>query len=76
MIEQFSVKDGAVLRHRTSTSYPVHADELTYREIYTKIVATNNPPSGMGEIGVVTVAPAMANAMFPAHGQTVSAAFR
>ncbi len=38
-------------------------------EIHTKIVSTNNPPSGMGEIGVVTVAPAIANAVFQLTGK-------
>ena len=38
-------------------------------EIHTKIVATNNPPTGMGEIGVVAVAPAIANAMFQLTGK-------
>jgi isoquinoline 1-oxidoreductase beta subunit len=38
-------------------------------EIHTKVMATNNPPSGMGEIGVITVAPAIANAVFQLTGK-------
>ena len=38
-------------------------------EIHTKIVATDNPPSGMGEIGLLTVAPAIANAVFQLTGK-------
>jgi hypothetical protein len=38
-------------------------------EIHTKILATDNPPSGMGEIGVATVAPAIANAVFQITGE-------
>ena len=38
-------------------------------EIYTKIIATDNPPTGMGEIGVVTVAPAITNAVFQLTGK-------
>jgi len=38
-------------------------------EIHTKVVGTENPPSGMGEIGVVTVAPAIANAVFQLTGE-------
>ena len=38
-------------------------------EIHTRIVASNAPPTGMGEIGVVTVAPAIANAMFQLTGK-------
>ena len=38
-------------------------------EIHTKIVTSDNPPSGMGEIGVVAVAPAIANAVFQLTGK-------
>jgi isoquinoline 1-oxidoreductase subunit beta len=67
LIEQFSVKDGAV-QASNFDSYPVMRMS-DVPEIHTKIVATNNPPTGMGEIGVVTVAPAIANAMFQLTGK-------
>ena len=38
-------------------------------EIHTKIIATNNPPTGMGEVGVLTVAPAIGNAVFQLTGK-------
>jgi len=38
-------------------------------EIHTKIFLTRKSPSGMGEIGVVTVAPAIANAVFQVTGK-------
>ena len=41
-------------------------------EIHTKIIATDNPPTGMGEIGVATVAPAIGNAVFAAHRQAAA----
>ncbi|MFZ0349931.1 MAG: molybdopterin cofactor-binding domain-containing protein [Pseudolabrys sp.] len=67
LIEQFAVKDGAV-QATNFDSYPVmRMSEVP--EIHTKILATNNPPSGMGEIGVVTVAPAIANAVFQLTGK-------
>lgn len=67
LIEQFAVKDGAV-QAMNFDSYPVmRMSEVP--EIHTKILATNNPPSGMGEIGVVTVAPAIANAVFQLTGK-------
>ena len=67
LIEQFVVKDGTVQATNFDT-YPVmRMSEVP--EIHTKIVATNNPPSGMGEIGVVTVAPAIANAVFQLTGK-------
>ncbi len=67
LIEQFAVKDGAV-QATNFDSYPViRMSDIP--EIHTRIVATNNPPTGMGEIGVVTVAPAIANAMFQLTGK-------
>jgi isoquinoline 1-oxidoreductase beta subunit len=67
LIEQFAVKDGTV-QATNFDNYPVmRMSEVP--EIHTKIVATSNPPSGMGEIGVVTVAPAIANAVFQLTGK-------
>jgi isoquinoline 1-oxidoreductase subunit beta len=67
LIEQFSVKGGEV-QASNFDSYPVlRMHDMP--EIHTKIVATDNPPSGMGEIGVITVAPAIANAMFQLTGK-------
>jgi CO/xanthine dehydrogenase Mo-binding subunit len=40
-------------------------------EIHTKIVVTDNTPAGMGEIGVVSVAPAIGNAISRALGTRV-----
>ncbi|HXZ46881.1 MAG TPA: molybdopterin cofactor-binding domain-containing protein [Pseudolabrys sp.] len=67
LIEQLAVKGGTV-QASNFDSYPVmRMSEVP--EIHTKIVVTNNPPSGMGEIGVVTVAPAIANAVFQLTGK-------
>jgi isoquinoline 1-oxidoreductase subunit beta len=63
----FPVKDGTVQASNFDT-YPVmRMSEVP--EIHTKVLATNNPPSGMGEIGVVTVGPAIANAVFQLTGK-------
>jgi len=67
LIEEFAVKDGAV-QASNFDSYPVMRMR-DVPEIHTKVLATDNPPSGMGEIGVVTVAPAIANAMFQLTGK-------
>jgi isoquinoline 1-oxidoreductase beta subunit len=67
LIEEFAVKDGAV-QATNFDSYPVMRMS-DVPEIHVKIVTTDNPPSGMGEIGVVTVAPAIANAMFQLTGK-------
>jgi isoquinoline 1-oxidoreductase beta subunit len=67
LIEQFTVKNGAV-QASNFDNYPViRMSEIP--EIHTKIVATDNPPSGMGEIGLITVAPAIANAVFQLTGK-------
>ncbi|MFZ0068676.1 MAG: molybdopterin cofactor-binding domain-containing protein [Pseudolabrys sp.] len=67
LIEQFVVKDGSV-QATNFDNYPVmRMSEVP--EIHTKIVTTDNPPSGMGEIGVVSVAPAIANAVFQLTGK-------
>src|SRR5262245_65729329 len=48
LIEELSVKDGAV-QASNFDSYPVmRMSEVP--EIHTKIIATDNPPSGLGEI--------------------------
>jgi len=67
LIEQFAVKDGVVQASNYDTYPVIRMSEVP--EIHTKIVATDNPPSGMGEIGLVTVAPAIANAMFQLTGK-------
>ena len=67
MIEQFAVKDGVVQASNYDTYPVIRMSEVP--EIHTKIVVTDNPPSGMGEIGLVTVAPAIANAMFQLTGK-------
>ena len=67
LIEEFAVKDGTV-QATNFDSYPVMRMS-DVPEIHTKIITTDNPPSGMGEIGVVTVAPAIANAMFKLTGK-------
>src|SRR5450432_1233423 len=67
LIEEFAVKSGAV-QATNFDSYPVMRMS-DVPEIHTKIITTDNPPSGMGEIGVVTVAPAIANAMFKLTGK-------
>ena len=67
LIEEFAVKDG-VVQATNFDSYPVmRMSEVP--EIHTKIITTDNPPSGMGEIGVMTVAPAITNAMFQLTGK-------
>lgn len=67
LLEELTFKDGAV-QQSNFNDYPVlRMSDLP--EMHTRIVTTNNPPTGMGEVGVVTVAPAIANAVFQLTGK-------
>jgi isoquinoline 1-oxidoreductase beta subunit len=67
LLEELTVKDGAI-QQSNFNDYPVlRMSDMP--EIHTRIVTTDNPPAGMGEIGVVTVAPAIANALFQLTGK-------
>src|SRR5207247_1701185 len=69
MLEELTVKGGAI-QQTNFDDYPVlRMSDLP--EIHTKIVTTDNPPTGMGEIGVVAVAPAIANALFQLTGKRI-----
>jgi isoquinoline 1-oxidoreductase beta subunit len=67
LLEELTVKDGAI-QQSNFNDYPV-LRMSDVPEIHTRIITTDNPPTGMGEIGVVTVAPAIANAMFQLTGK-------
>jgi isoquinoline 1-oxidoreductase beta subunit len=67
LLEELTVKGGAI-QQTNFNDYPVmRMSDIP--QIYTRIVASDNPPSGMGEIGVCAVAPAIANAMFQLTGK-------
>jgi isoquinoline 1-oxidoreductase beta subunit len=71
LLEELKVKDGAVMQSNFN-DYPVlRMSDLP--EIHTRIVASDSSPTGMGEIGVVAVAPAIANALFQLTGKRVRA---
>jgi isoquinoline 1-oxidoreductase beta subunit len=38
-------------------------------EIHTRVIVTDNSPTGLGELGVPTVAPAIGNAVFKLTGK-------
>jgi len=67
LLEELTVKDGAIQQSNFNDYQVLRMSDLP--QIHTKIVTTDNPPAGMGEIGVVAVAPAIANAMFVLTGK-------
>ena len=71
LLEELTVKDGAIQQTGFADYQVMRMSDMP--EIHTKIVATDNPPAGMGEIGVVTVAPAIANAVFQLTGKRLRA---
>jgi isoquinoline 1-oxidoreductase subunit beta len=67
LLEELTIKDGAI-QQSNFDDYPVlRMSDMP--EIHTRIVTSDAPPTGMGEIGVVAVAPAIANALFGLTGR-------
>jgi isoquinoline 1-oxidoreductase beta subunit len=67
LIEELTIRDGAVRESNFHQYRVLRMGDMP--EIHTKIVATDNPPTGMGEVGVPSVAPAIANAVFRLTGK-------
>lgn len=71
LLEELTIRNGAPVQSNFN-DYPVlRMSDMP--EIHTKIVASNAPPTGMGEIGVCTVAPAISNAVFQLTGKRLRA---
>ncbi len=67
LLEELTIKNGGVVQTNFH-QYPVlRMSDMP--EIHARVLSTNNPPSGLGEIGVPGVAPAIANAMFQLTGK-------
>jgi isoquinoline 1-oxidoreductase beta subunit len=65
--ERISLKNGEP-EQSNFDSYPIlRMSEIPPIEV--KVIATDNPPTGIGEAGVPVVAPAIANAMFQLTGK-------
>jgi isoquinoline 1-oxidoreductase beta subunit len=67
LLEELTVKGGAVQQTNFNTYKVLRMSDMP--EIHTKIVAADGPPTGMGEVGVPAVAPAIANAVFQLTGK-------
>lgn len=67
LLEELTIKNGAV-QQTNYHDYPV-LRMADMPEIHTKIVRSNAAPTGMGEVGVLPVAPAIANAVAQLTGK-------
>lgn len=65
--EELTVKDGAVQQSNFGDYHVLRMSDVP--SIHVQIIASNNPPTGMGEIGVPCVAPAIGNAVFRLTGK-------
>ncbi len=71
LLEELTIRNGAPVQSNFN-DYPVlRMSDMP--EIHTKIVASNAAPTGMGEIGVLPVAPAISNAVFQLTGKRLRA---
>jgi isoquinoline 1-oxidoreductase beta subunit len=64
---RITLKDGVVQESNFDTYEPTRMSEMPKVEVH--IVPSTVDPTGIGEPGVPTVAPAIANAVFAATGQ-------
>jgi len=67
LLEELAFKDGAA-QASNFNDYPV-LRMADVPEIHTKIIATENSPTGVGEVAVPSVAPAIANAVAQLTGK-------
>lgn len=71
LLEELTIRNGMPVQSNFN-DYPVlRMSDMP--QIHTKIVASNAPPTGMGEIGVLPIAPAIANAVFQLTGKRLRA---
>jgi isoquinoline 1-oxidoreductase beta subunit len=67
LVEELQIRNGAIVQSNFHDYKVLRMSDMP--EIHTRIVASNAAPTGMGEIGLVTVAPAIANAVFQLTGK-------
>ena len=65
--EELTFKDGAVQQTNFHQYQVLRMSDVP--EIHTRVIVTDHPPTGLGELGVPTVAPAIGNAVFKLTGK-------
>jgi isoquinoline 1-oxidoreductase beta subunit len=67
LTEELTYKDGAVVQSNFHDYQLMRMGDMPL--IHTKVIVTDNAPTGLGELGVPTVAPAIGNAVFKLTGK-------
>ena len=67
LTEELTYKDGAVQQSNFHNYQVIRMSDMP--QIHTKVMVTDNAPTGLGELGVPTVAPAIGNAVFKLTGK-------
>jgi len=67
LTEELTYKDGAVQQSNFHDYKLIRMSDMP--QIHTKVIVTSNSPTGLGELGVPTVAPAIGNAVFKLTGK-------
>ncbi|MGJ5820572.1 molybdopterin cofactor-binding domain-containing protein [Paludibaculum fermentans] len=62
---------GGKVKQANFNNYPVARMNDSPQQVHVHIVPSNEPPGGVGEPGVPTIAPALANAIFAATGKRI-----
>ena len=65
--EELSMRNGAIQQSNFNDYHVLRMSDMP--ELHVKIIASNNPPTGMGEVGIPTVAPAIGNAVATLTGK-------
>ena len=67
LIEELTYRNGAVVQSNFHDYQLIRMRDMP--QIHTKVIVTENAPTGLGELGVPTVAPAIGNAVFKLTGK-------
>ncbi|MBN2499613.1 MAG: xanthine dehydrogenase family protein molybdopterin-binding subunit [Anaerolineales bacterium] len=64
-----TIENGRIQESNFHDCPPLYMDEMPQIEV--QVLVTDNPPTGIGEMGVPPTAPALANAIFAATGKRI-----
>ena len=65
--EELSMKDGTIQQSNFNDYHVLRMSDMP--QVHMKVLVTDNPPTGMGEVGIPTVAPAIGNAVAQLTGK-------